>query len=188
MLIPTTPMSSSSSSPQPGPCSQFVVRIGSDNSYLRATEPSLTPFGTVSTTESLRQEDSGAIEGAAVLEVTLVPLPAAGYDTLLQQACMQLFAAPRNDGRECTPRSRTSARYTTSGYSMEAAPISTETPMDASLIEFTDQLSESCGPLPFTGCMNDRIGSVPEIQVTSWTVVFANWRILSLTRHRLMRS
>jgi hypothetical protein len=154
MSIPTSP-SSSSSSPRPGTYWQLVVRIGGDNLYLRTTEPLLPPFGAVSTTETLGQEYSGAIEGAAVLEVALVPLPASDYDTLLQQDCIQLCAAPRNDGCACTRRSCTSARYTTSGYSMGAAPISTETSMDASPIEFKDQLSISCAALPFTGWVND---------------------------------
>jgi hypothetical protein len=162
MSISTSPMSSSSSSPQPEPYWQFVVRIGRDNLCLRTTEPSLTPLSTVSTTETLGQEYSGDIEGAAVLEITLLPLPASGYDILLHQACIQLFTAPPNDGWESIQQYGTSARYTTSGYSMEAAPIPTETTMGASTIEFRHQLSVSCGPRTFAGYLNDGIEPVLE--------------------------
>ena len=160
MSIPTSPMSSSSSSLLSRPYWQFGVQVERDDLYSCTTEPSLSPFGTVSNTETLGQEYSGAIEVVAVLEVTLVPLPANGYETLLQQAHTQPFAAPQNDGYENTQRSCPSERNTIPEYPMGATPLSstrlsTSSPVWPSSIKFTDSGSVSSCRLPSAGYLND---------------------------------
>ena len=90
----------------------------------------------------------------------MVPFPANGYETLLQQAHTQPFAAPQNDGYESTQRSYPSERNTIPEHPMGATPLSstrlsTSSPVWPSSIKFTDSGSVSSCRLPSTGYLND---------------------------------
>ena len=90
----------------------------------------------------------------------MIPFPANGYETLLQQAHTQPFAAPQNDGYESTQRSYPLERNTIPEHPMGATPLSstrlsTSSPVWPSSIKFTDSGSVSGCRLPSTGYLND---------------------------------